>query len=63
MEEIAVCMNGQNREDVAEGLEVDIIQKEDQRTGPRHRGGDFDQFRDAPARHYGTIRANSTMET
>ncbi len=26
-------MNGQNREDIAEGLEVDIIQKEDQRTG------------------------------
>jgi uncharacterized repeat protein (TIGR03833 family) len=31
-------MNGQNREDVYEGLEVDIILKEDQRTGKLTRG-------------------------
>lgn len=31
-------MNGQNREDILEGLEVDIIQKEDQRTGKLTRG-------------------------
>ncbi len=31
-------MNTQNREDVAEGIEVDIIQKEDQRTGKLTRG-------------------------
>lgn len=31
-------MNGQNREDISEGLAVDIIQKEDQRTGKLTRG-------------------------
>jgi uncharacterized repeat protein (TIGR03833 family) len=31
-------MNGQNRNDVYPGLEVDIILKEDQRTGARTRG-------------------------
>ncbi len=31
-------MNGQNRNDIYPGLEVDIIQKKDQRTGIRTRG-------------------------
>lgn len=31
-------MNGKNREDITEGLVVDIIQKEDQRTGKLTRG-------------------------
>lgn len=31
-------MNGQNRKDVRPGLEVDIVLKEDQRTGKRTRG-------------------------
>lgn len=31
-------MNGQNREDVRVGLEVDIVLKEDQRTGQLIRG-------------------------
>lgn len=32
------CMIGQHGEDVVEGLEVDVIQKEDQRTGKLTRG-------------------------
>ena len=31
-------MNGQNRKDIRPGLEVDIVQKQDQRTGKRTRG-------------------------
>ncbi len=31
-------MNGQNRKDIYAGLEVEIIQKKDQRTGIRTRG-------------------------
>ena len=31
-------MNGQNRKDIHPGLEVDIIQKQDQRTGRLTRG-------------------------
>ncbi|MFS0557569.1 YwbE family protein [Brevibacillus sp. 179-C9.3 HS] len=31
-------MNGKNRKDIAAGLEVDIVLKEDQRTGKRTRG-------------------------
>ncbi len=31
-------MNGQNRKDIHPGLEVDIIQKNDQRTGIKTRG-------------------------
>ncbi len=31
-------MNGQNRKDIYPGLEVDIIQKKDQRTGIKTRG-------------------------
>ncbi len=31
-------MNGQNREDIREGLEVEIVLKEDQRTGKLTRG-------------------------
>ena len=31
-------MNGQNRNDIYPGLEVDVILKEDQRTGKRTRG-------------------------
>ncbi len=31
-------MNGQNRNDIYPGLEVDIILKKDQRTGKRTRG-------------------------
>jgi uncharacterized repeat protein (TIGR03833 family) len=31
-------MNGQNRSDIYPGLEVDIILKEDQRSGKRTRG-------------------------
>ena len=31
-------MNGQNRKDIRPGLEVDIVQKQDQRTGKTTRG-------------------------
>lgn len=31
-------MNGQNRKDIREGIVVDIVLKEDQRTGRRTRG-------------------------
>lgn len=31
-------MNGQNRDDIYPGLEVDVILKSDQRTGKRTRG-------------------------
>jgi uncharacterized repeat protein (TIGR03833 family) len=31
-------MNGQNRKDIAPGIEVDIVLKADQRTGKRTRG-------------------------
>jgi uncharacterized repeat protein (TIGR03833 family) len=31
-------MNGQNRKDIKPGLEVDIVLKNDQRTGKRTRG-------------------------
>ena len=31
-------MNGQNREDIFAGLEVEIVKKEDQRTGQLTRG-------------------------
>lgn len=31
-------MNGKNRKDITAGLEVDIILKQDQRTGKRTRG-------------------------
>lgn len=31
-------MNGQNRKDIQRGLEVEIVQKQDQRTGKRTRG-------------------------
>jgi uncharacterized repeat protein (TIGR03833 family) len=31
-------MNGQNRKDIKPGLEVDIVQKQDQRSGKRTRG-------------------------
>lgn len=31
-------MNGQNRKDIRSGLEVYIVQKQDQRTGKRTRG-------------------------
>ena len=31
-------MNGQNREDIYPGLEVDVILKQDQRSGKRTRG-------------------------
>jgi uncharacterized repeat protein (TIGR03833 family) len=31
-------MNGQNRKDIHQGLEVDIVLKKDQRTGIRTRG-------------------------
>lgn len=31
-------MNGQNRKDIRPGLVVDIVQKQDQRTGRRTRG-------------------------
>jgi uncharacterized repeat protein (TIGR03833 family) len=31
-------MNGQNRKDIKSGLKVDIILKQDQRTGKRTRG-------------------------
>jgi uncharacterized repeat protein (TIGR03833 family) len=31
-------MNGQNRKDIKPGLEVYIVQKQDQRTGKRTRG-------------------------
>ncbi len=31
-------MNGQNRKDIKPGIEVDIVLKQDQRTGKRTRG-------------------------
>jgi uncharacterized repeat protein (TIGR03833 family) len=31
-------MNGQNRKDIKPGIEVDIVQKQDQRSGKRTRG-------------------------
>ncbi len=31
-------MNGQNRKDIKPGLEVEIVQKQDQRSGQRTRG-------------------------
>lgn len=31
-------MSGQNRQDIRPGLEVEIVQKQDQRTGRRTRG-------------------------
>jgi len=36
--EIKKTMNGQNRNDIYPGLEVDIILKKDQRSGKRTRG-------------------------
>ncbi len=41
-------MNGQNRKDIYPGLEVDIIQKKDQRTGMRTRGIVKDLLTSAP---------------
>ncbi|HTY90064.1 MAG TPA: YwbE family protein [Methanocella sp.] len=34
----AINMNGKNRKDIRPGLEVDIVLKQDQRTGKRTRG-------------------------
>lgn len=41
-------MNGQNRNDIYPGLEVDIILKKDQRTGKRTRGIVKDLLTSAP---------------
>ncbi|MEX1112346.1 MAG: YwbE family protein [Candidatus Andersenbacteria bacterium] len=41
-------MNGQNREDIYPGLEVDIILKKDQRTGKLTRGVVQDILTSAP---------------
>ena len=41
-------MNGQNRGDIYAGLEVDIILKQDQRTGKRTRGIVSDLLTSAP---------------
>jgi uncharacterized repeat protein (TIGR03833 family) len=41
-------MNGQNRIDIYPGLEVDIIQKKDQRTGKLTRGVVKDLLTSAP---------------
>ena len=56
----------QNREDVTEGLEVDIIQKEDQRTGNLTRGIVQEILTSSATHPHGTVvlfRANSTIET
>ncbi|MGZ4032355.1 MAG: YwbE family protein [Tumebacillaceae bacterium] len=41
-------MNGQNRKDIRPGLEVDIVLKQDQRTGKRTRGIVKDILTSAP---------------
>jgi uncharacterized repeat protein (TIGR03833 family) len=41
-------MNGQNRKDIHAGLEVDIVLKQDQRTGKRTRGIVKDILTSAP---------------
>ncbi len=38
MEDVKMPMNGQYKKDIKPGLEVDIVLKQDQRTGKRTRG-------------------------
>ena len=46
-------MNGQNRKDIKPGLEVDIVQKQDQRTGKRTRGIVKDILTNSPNHPHG----------
>jgi uncharacterized repeat protein (TIGR03833 family) len=46
-------MNGQNRKDIKPGLEVDIVLKNDQRTGKRTRGIVKDILTSAPNHTHG----------
>lgn len=46
-------MNGQNRSDIREGLEVDIVLKQDQRTGQLTRGIVADILTSSPFHPHG----------
>lgn len=46
-------MSGQNRKDISPGLEVDIILKQDQRTGKRTRGVVKDILTNSPNHPHG----------
>ncbi len=46
-------MNGQHRKDIGPGMEVDILQKEDQRTGKRTRGFVQDILTKSPQHPHG----------
>ena len=46
-------MNGQNRSDIKPGLEVDIVLKQDQRTGKRTRGIVKDILTNSPKHPHG----------
>jgi uncharacterized repeat protein (TIGR03833 family) len=46
-------MNGQTRKNIYPGLEVDIILKEDQRTGKLTRGIVKDLLTNSPEHHHG----------
>ena len=46
-------MNGQNRADIFEGQEVDVVQKQDQRTGQLTRGKVRDILTSSPFHPHG----------
>ncbi len=46
-------MNGQNRKDIKPGLEVEIVQKQDQRSGQRTRGIVKDILTNSPQHPHG----------
>jgi uncharacterized repeat protein (TIGR03833 family) len=46
-------MNGQNRKDIKPGLKVDIIMKQDQRSGKRTRGVVKDILTNSPQHPHG----------
>jgi uncharacterized repeat protein (TIGR03833 family) len=46
-------MNGQNRKDIKPGIEVDIVLKNDQRTGKRTRGIVKDILTSSPSHPHG----------
>ncbi len=46
-------MNGQNRKDVKPGIEVEIVQKQDQRSGKRTRGIVKDILTNSPQHPHG----------
>lgn len=46
-------MNGQNRKDIRPGLEVEIVTKQDQRTGKRTRGTVKDILTNSPTHPHG----------